>query len=341
MVDKNYKVTFVEKGHELERKIEKFFQLNGYKTHRNVTLEGKSGGKHEIDILAEKSDGVTNFRIMIECKAWDKPIDKDVVAKVSYILHDLGLNKGIIVSLQGWRIGAEKSAKELGIDLWGKDDIEEKLGKIAVAELETIKFKKIIKGFPCLIKEEQIKPIIRDEITSLFGLKKEEVVWSKLVWLPCYMFQISCSKSEGIIRKNIKTIKIWNLYEAIAGYWIGRFENEPSLKEVEAENIVQAKIKPAEIKNNIAKNFKKYLEVSTFKTLQKYEIILRGMGLPLPITSFSIDKITELFYPFYLSLLQKGKKERIIAINGVSGNLDKIVSYALTTNLSYVTETLK
>lgn len=80
----------LEKGQELERKIESFFQLNGYKTQRNVVLEGKSGGKHEIDVLAEKSDGITTFRVMVECKAWNKPIEKDVVSKVSYVVRDLG-----------------------------------------------------------------------------------------------------------------------------------------------------------------------------------------------------------------------------------------------------------
>jgi len=128
----------LEKGHELESKIERFFQINGYRTKRNIIVEGKSGGKYEIDILAEKSDGITTFRLMVECKAWDRPIEKDVVSKVSYVLRDLGLDKAIIVSLKGWRIGAEKSARELGIELWGKDEIEDKLGKIALAELETI-----------------------------------------------------------------------------------------------------------------------------------------------------------------------------------------------------------
>lgn len=86
----------LEKGHELERKIEKFFQLHEYQTKRNVILEGKTGGKHEVDILAEKSDGITTFRTIIECKAWNKPIEKDVVSKIHYVVSDLGLNKAII-----------------------------------------------------------------------------------------------------------------------------------------------------------------------------------------------------------------------------------------------------
>ncbi len=244
----------MEKGHELESRIEKFFQLNGYKTQRNVVVEGKSGGKHEIDVLAEKSDGVTTFRLMVECKAWDKPIEKDVVSKVSYVLRDLGLNKAIIVSLKGWRVGAERSANELGIELWGRDEIEEKLGKIAIAELETIEFKKVVREFPQLIKGEQVKSQIETESKGLLGFGKEETVWTKIIWLPSYLFEISCSKEEGIIRKSIKTTKVWNLYEAVMGSWFASFEKEPSLIDVEVESIIQPKVKPTKIKNSIIKS---------------------------------------------------------------------------------------
>jgi len=61
---------------------------------------------------------------MVECKAWDRPIENDVVSKVSYVVRDLGLNKAIVVALRGWRIGAEKSAKELGIELWGRTKLK-------------------------------------------------------------------------------------------------------------------------------------------------------------------------------------------------------------------------
>jgi len=332
---------FLEKGHELESKIERFFQLNGYKTQRNVVLEGKSGGKHEIDILAEKSDGVTTFRLMIECKAWDKPIEKDVVSKVSYVLRDLGLNKAIIVSLKGWRVGAEKSADELGIELWGRDKIEEKLGKVAIAELETIEFKKVVRGFPKFVSEEQVESQIENESKGFLGLGKEEKVWTKIIWLPSYLFEISCSREEGIIKKSIKTTKVWNLYEAVAGSWFARFETEPSLIDVEVENTIQPKIKPTKVKNSILKVLEKGLEVTTTRAKQRYAKMLENMGIPLPVTNVNVDSITEIFYPFYISLLKKGEKERIIAVDGVYGVISKPVGNALTNNLSYIKESLK
>jgi Holliday junction resolvase len=104
-----------EKGQELERQIADFFASNGYTVARNAILEGRSGGRHEIDVLAEKSDGITTFRLLIECKAWGSPIEKDVLAKLDYVLRDLGVNKGIVVALQGG--GRERSSRPASLAL--------------------------------------------------------------------------------------------------------------------------------------------------------------------------------------------------------------------------------
>ena len=85
-------------GRQLEQRVAAFFATNGYATRCNEILEGRSGGRHEIDVLAEKSDALTTYRVAVECKAWQQPIEKDVVSKLHYVLSDLGLSKGIVVS---------------------------------------------------------------------------------------------------------------------------------------------------------------------------------------------------------------------------------------------------
>ena len=71
-----------EKGRVLESQVAKYFLFNSYQAQLNVILEGRSGGRHECDVLAEKSDGIMTYRVVVECKAWDTPIEKDVVAKL-------------------------------------------------------------------------------------------------------------------------------------------------------------------------------------------------------------------------------------------------------------------
>ena len=122
-----------EKGSDLERRIARFFAENGYRTVSNQKLVGRSGGRHEIDVLAERSDGVTSVRIAVECKAWQAPIDKTVIAKAAYVCADLGINKVIVVSLHGWQVGAERAAADQGIELWGPTELEQRLGRIPAA----------------------------------------------------------------------------------------------------------------------------------------------------------------------------------------------------------------
>src|SRR5437879_4414682 len=83
-------VTGMEKGHELERRIAAYFESHGYVCERNVINRGRSGAPHELDIVAQKTDGITSFRLAVECKAWQGRIEKDVVAKFDYVLKDLG-----------------------------------------------------------------------------------------------------------------------------------------------------------------------------------------------------------------------------------------------------------
>lgn len=120
------------KGRELERQIERFFHAGGYETERNVIAAGKSGGRHEIDVLAHTSNGVSSFMVMVECKAWSQPIERDVVAKANFVATDLGLNKAIVVSLAGCRVGAQQAAQQFGIELWYSFEIEKRLGKAVV-----------------------------------------------------------------------------------------------------------------------------------------------------------------------------------------------------------------
>ena len=330
-----------EKGRMLERKIEKFFQLNGYKTKRNVILEGRSGGEHEIDILAEKTDNITTHRIMVECKAWNKPIEKDVVSKVDYIMRDLGLNKAIIVSLKGWRIGAEKTAKELGIELWGRDEIERRLGRLTLAELETIQFRKVIIGLPSNIKEDRAKELIENESKGFLGLGKEKLELMQLVWIPCYLFQISTSRREGVFRRKMKTMKIWNLYEALSGNWIQTFKTKPAVEEIDADCCLQPKIKDNKIKKSIETTFKKALEVVRPETKARYFNRLRELGIHPPIDAIEFDSIEDIFYPVYLGIMRKGEKERVVAVDGVKGIVSRPLGDVLTANLSYMMEILK
>jgi hypothetical protein len=83
----------------------------------NCKVRGKSGVSHQIDVLTSHSDGIHTYKTAIECKYWDRHIDKEVIMKVAEIVEDAGLNKGVIVSKLGFTSDATDYARYRNIGL--------------------------------------------------------------------------------------------------------------------------------------------------------------------------------------------------------------------------------
>ena len=83
----------------------------------NCKVEGKSGVKHQIDVLAKHSDGIHEYKTAIECKYWNNTINKDIVMKAISIIEDCGIEKGVIVAKKGFTPDAIQFAKSKNIGL--------------------------------------------------------------------------------------------------------------------------------------------------------------------------------------------------------------------------------
>ena len=99
-------------------------KIKGYGSNYKVT--GKSGVAHQIDILTTHSDGIHEYQTAIECKYWKEKINKDIVMKISGIIEDAGINKGVIVSKSGFTQDGIDYAKHRNIGLVELREIEEK-----------------------------------------------------------------------------------------------------------------------------------------------------------------------------------------------------------------------
>lgn len=80
-------------------------------------VKGKSGVEHQIDVLTSHSDGIHTYKTAIECKYWKDTINKDIIMKVAEIIEDAAINKGVIVSKQGFTPDAIEFAKYKNIGL--------------------------------------------------------------------------------------------------------------------------------------------------------------------------------------------------------------------------------
>ena len=98
---------------------------------------GKSGLKHQIDVLTVHTDGIHNYKTSIECKYSAQKINKDIVMKVLDIRQDCNFQKGIIVSKMGFTPDAIQLAKYYDIGLVElreplKQDIENRITEVNI-----------------------------------------------------------------------------------------------------------------------------------------------------------------------------------------------------------------
>ncbi len=90
-------------------------KVKGY--GRKFKVIGKSGLEHQVDVLTEQFNGDQQLLTAIECKYWNKKVNKDVVMKLSEIMEDSAIASGIIVCKSGFTKDTVTFAEYKGIKL--------------------------------------------------------------------------------------------------------------------------------------------------------------------------------------------------------------------------------
>jgi hypothetical protein len=336
--------TSIERGHLLEERIGDHFAAHGYLVRRNAYLDGRSGGRHEVDVLAEKSDPLTTFRLAVECKAWEAPIQKDAVSKLSYVLTDLGLNKGIIVALHGWRAGAEQAALELGIDLWGPAELESLLGRAVARQLDVGTPARLARGYPFTAPRERALTRARLEGKGRLGIRTvEELVWFKPVWFPTYLVDLSITATEMRWGKErFLTTRVTNSYEALSGTLLGPVA-APHDEVVEIDlsaGAVKPGVRDTKVASDIRRAFERWDEVQQDAAKLRHAAVLEALGVTVPCQHVTVDDCSLVYAPTYVGWLRTAAHDRVVAVDGISGALSERMSAVLTSHIAHVRSSL-
>jgi len=87
------------------------------RVEHNVTLTGKSGSTHQIDVYWEFIAAGLTYRTCIECKNYSSSVKKSHVAAFSEILRDIGNVNGVIATTVSFQKGAKLLANHNNIRL--------------------------------------------------------------------------------------------------------------------------------------------------------------------------------------------------------------------------------
>lgn len=83
----------------------------------NVSLKGRSGVEHQIDVFWEFKQAGINHRVLIECKNYASSLTLEKARNFFAALHDVGNSVGLIVTKMGFQKGAASFCQYYGIGL--------------------------------------------------------------------------------------------------------------------------------------------------------------------------------------------------------------------------------
>jgi Restriction endonuclease len=114
----------VNSGTWYEKFVQEVYQLlvdqdrvQNIQVEHDVTIKGRSGATHQIDVFWEFQIADTSYRTCLECKAYNSPVKKLHIAAFAGVLADLGNANGVFVTTQGYQKGAKQLAQHQNIRL--------------------------------------------------------------------------------------------------------------------------------------------------------------------------------------------------------------------------------
>ena len=315
-------------GSRLQSAVADYLSRHGYRTATNLSLRGRSGAAYDVDVLAEKSDDVTSFRMMVECKSADVVVDKQLLASVHLAMTDLGINKAIVVSTKGWKTATEPAARRLGIELWGPSEVEGRL-QAATGTPGRVADRGPLSGLPSTFSRQEAEQLVRRQARSPLGMSSETVVWFGHFWLPFYRVKVRHTREdkERFRKPILRTREFWNVYDGLGGSLYDQWDRDPGTGPVTPDRLVRPRIPGLHVVNEIEETAARYNEATNPDTTMRYEDRLEELGIDLPVSFFDLSAPSETYIPFYLALLRgRDGQHRIVAIDASGGLVSDEIS---------------
>jgi hypothetical protein len=95
-----------------------YLKKQGYRVRENAEVKGRSGGAHNIDIVATKDEGIITHRIAIGIEVDEKPLGLDGVFDFADKAYDTGIMDKVLIAVPGLTKEAKQFAQREGIKVF-------------------------------------------------------------------------------------------------------------------------------------------------------------------------------------------------------------------------------
>ena len=319
-----------ERGRELERAVADYFAVHGYAVRRNAILVGRSGARHEIDVLAERTDPVVRVTVAVECKAHAGAVATEPIARLDWMVRDVALDKALIVCPGGITPAATESARDLGIEVWGPGEVDARLDLGARAPGPQGPRGR---AWRATMDGAAAHRAVNRESGGLFGLGRERVTAEGACWLGWHALEVSEPVRAGLLRPRLRAHGRWLLYDCLEGRIVRSLEDDPA-EELDHHELAGARlpiVTTAErIEGAIRAAARRRDEVVSAAARRRHERRLEELGLPAEAASPRVEGRRLVWQPLWLALLESRAGRRAVAVDLAAGRRDPELEELLT-----------
>lgn len=133
---------------------------------RENWVQGKSGVKHQVDVLTEQVKDGRVYLTAIECKFLKKKVTKETVMKLHAVMVDAEISSGIIVCKGGFTKDTLAYAEHVGVKLVELRESEKESINVGILEIRN----KLTGSTPNIVSIDLGSIIITDE-REIFGIR--------------------------------------------------------------------------------------------------------------------------------------------------------------------------
>ncbi len=117
-----------------------FFRSLGFEADTDVPIKG-ARGLHKVDVAVRTSKVGVDQLWVVECKLWKTRVRKQEFLTHKAIIDDVGADRGILLSEEGFQSGAIRSAEHTNVSLRSLADLrenaEEDLLDFGISQIES------------------------------------------------------------------------------------------------------------------------------------------------------------------------------------------------------------
>jgi len=123
---------------DYQEEAAEFFRDLGHDATTDERITG-ARGTHRVDVAVRTKHAIPQLWI-VECKRWQRPVNKEHVLALSEIVKDVGAHSGIMLSESGFQAGAILVARFSNVTLTSLSTLRESVGLADVSAADLLAF---------------------------------------------------------------------------------------------------------------------------------------------------------------------------------------------------------